>query len=267
MSGVSNYLNKKTKEINNNNGSYDSRVFFKPNKDLHVIRIVGDFVQINKHWIAPSSYSKIKIFEESCFQGEKDSKLPMQIACADWDNVTESKIDCDCALCSLSKAANHIIFNEAKTLEKSTLDEIKEIRRSASAKTRFLVPIIDRDDKDFKGIKVAEFSTDVINDFYQIVKDIAPDEINDVEKGVDIKLTKTVGKNKVVSYKASLVLTAGSVKKTPLSEEEKAYPQVDVRKYTAKTVSNELLLSKMAPEYVALIESVKAGGKAKTDPF
>ena len=95
LSNLASHGQKALKEANSgnsNSGNFqkDNIWFDWGDKEEHVIRLVGDFKWIRSHWIGESQYGKdIALLNAKAFKGE--GKIPMNVACGNWDPETESE--------------------------------------------------------------------------------------------------------------------------------------------------------------------------------
>jgi len=85
--------------------------WFKWEKGEHTIRLVGDFIITHNHWIGPSAFNSLKLYDEKLFVG--DDKMPYQINCSNWD-IEEEKDhkNGECVICKIRKIAGDILYSE-----------------------------------------------------------------------------------------------------------------------------------------------------------
>ena len=232
-------------------------IFFRfgnEEREERIIRLVGDFFITKKHWIGSSKFNDYTLYEDEEFDGE--DPLPNQITCNDVDEDGKA-IDGGCPICQLNANARNILRSkEAETLEEGAKRDLENLRKKTMPKTHCYINVIDRSDPDYakdgNGYKIADFNKSIITGIGSIVKDVEPDDISGVDSGCDIKITK-VGNGTEAKYTVSLVLERASVKRTPLTEEEKSWELHDLKNICGKKVDSKILFDRLADEPKSLI--------------
>ena len=240
---------KSAAELRPNNGGNN---FAKENiwfdwgkKDEHTVRIVGDFVSTRSHWIGESKFGNdVAILNASAFKG--DNKLPMQVACGNWDVATESE-DPDgdaCPICRLGRNADAMLKKYGKELEEADKAIFKAIRRKCSVKCMYLFKVIDRDnpyiddEKTKKGYKILRAPEKLLKAILELSDKMKGIGITAKDEGIDIiikKVTSDTSKTDV-SYTALPVMDGVKVMQTPLTDEELEYRDLDLTKFTGKPI-------------------------------
>ena len=232
-------------------------IFFRfgnEEREERIIRLVGDFFITKKHWIGSSKFNDYTLYEDEEFDGE--DPLPNQITCNDVDDDGKA-IDGGCPICQLNANVRNILRSkEAETLEEGAKRDLENLRKKTMPKTHCYINVIDRSDPDYakdgNGYKIADFNKSIITGIGSIVKDVEPDDISGVDSGCDIKITK-VGNGTEAKYTVSLVLERASVKRTPLTEEEKSWELHDLKSICGKKVDSKILFDRLADEPKSLI--------------
>ena len=218
------------------------------NKEEHVIRIVGDFRISRSHWIGESKFGNdVALLNSEAFKGDK--KLPMTVACGNWDAESETE-DPDgnaCPVCRLGKNADLMLKKYGKELVETEKEKFKAIRRKCQAKSQYLFKIIDRDnpyvdeEKTRKGYKILRAPEKLLKAILALSDSMEGIAITSPDEGIDIKIKKTVSeKTKTdVTYSALAVMAGAKVKQTPLTDEEKEYRDLDLLKFVGKPVDKE----------------------------
>ena len=232
-------------------------IFFRfgnEEREERIIRLVGDFFITKKHWIGSSKFNDYTLYEDEEFDGE--DPLPNQITCNDVDEDGKA-IDGGCPICQLNANVRNILRSkEAETLEEGAKRDLENLRKKSLAKTHCYINVIDRSDPDYakdgNGYKIADFNKSIITGIGSIVKDVEPDDISGVDSGCDIKITK-VGNGTEAKYTVSLVLEKATVKRTPLTDEERSWELHDLKSICGKKVDSKILFDRLADEPKSLI--------------
>jgi hypothetical protein len=229
-------------------------------REEHILRLVGDFFITKKHWIGPSKFNDYPLYDDEEFDGE--DPLPNQITCNDCDDEGKA-VDGGCPICQLNANVRNILRSkEAESLEEGAKRDLENLRKKSMPKTHCYINVIDRNDPDYakdgNGYKIADFNKSIITGIGSIVKDIEPDDIAGIEDGCDIKITK-VGNGTDAKYTVSLVLERASVKRTPLTDEEKSWDLHDLKAICGKKIDANLLRDRLADEPKSLLEGEDEG--------
>lgn len=215
------------------------------NKNEHTVRIVGDFKAVRSHWIGESKFGQdVDLLKASAFKGE--NKLPMSVACGNWDVETESP-DPDndaCPVCRLGHNADAILKKHGKELDETDKNLFKAIRRKCSVKCMYLFKVIDRDnpylddEKSKKGYKILKAPEKLLKAILELSDKMKGIGITSPDEGIDITIKKLVSDTSKtdVNYNALPVMDGMKVKQTPLTEEEQAYFELDLSKFAGKPV-------------------------------
>lgn len=254
---------ERTKEQNaSRNFSDDENIFFDLNEGTHRVRLVGDWVCVHSHWIGPSQYSKVQFYSESAFKG--DNRLRKNVNCPDFDIDSETINDeKECTICKLRAVANDILF-ECSDLAKDQKKFLENTAHDAQYSERIFFCCIDRDNPEIapgkKGFKIIEFPKALMEQWMQIVNSNPDLDCNSVEEGVDFIIIKSKDgkKNK---YTIQYAMKGTQICQTPLTEEEKAFERLDIKKIMGKMPDQDTLYDKLLPEFKELLEDQKAASE------
>ena len=226
-------------------------------KEEHVVRIVGDFISVHSHWIGESKFGNdVPILNPSAFKG--DNKIPMTVACGNWDVSTETE-DPDgdaCPVCRLGRNADAMLKKYGKDLVETEKEVFKTIRRKCRVNAQYLFTIIDRDnpyldeEKTKKGYKILKAPEKLLKAILELSDKMDGIGISSPDEGIDIIIKKTVSeKTKTdVTYSALPVMSGINVKQTPLTEEEKNYREIDLMKFAGKPIDKERFEEELTEE-------------------
>lgn len=227
----------------------------------HTIRLVGDLIMTRIHWIGPSKWSAgVELYDSKNFEG--DNRLPYQLNCNNWDIDTESEIkDGGCVICELKSILNKLIYSdEGKALPEKELNYFKDLRNKCDAKTRSFFNVLDREnpyinvDEKTLGYKVMEAPWELLDGIINISTQVKGIDLLGVEKGIDLKVTRSGGGKSKVSYSVQPVFEGLSAKVTPLTDEERALTLHDLKVLKGKKHSNDELRERLNDEVKALLE-------------
>ena len=231
---------------NNQNDFSKENIWFDwGDKEEHVVRLVGDFKWIRQHWIGQSQFGQdIDIINLSAFKGE--NKIPMSVACGNWDPETESEDpDSDnCPVCRLGHNADKMLQKYGKEMEEADKEKVKNIRKKCAVRNVYLFKCIDRDnpytdeEKTRKGYKIIRMPAELLTSIIELSKKLESINITSPEEGIDItiKRVKPEGKKGKTNYSALPVYKGMTIKQTPLTAEELAYRDLDLTKFAGKPV-------------------------------
>lgn len=218
-------------------------------RDEHVIRLVGDFKWIKTHWIGESKFGKdIPILNSSAFKG--DNKIPMSVACGNWDVESESEDPAadNCPVCRLSRNADMMLKKYGADLTEADKEILKKIRSKCAAKSTYVFKCIDRDNpyvddaKTKKGFKIIKMTYDLFSAVIELSKKMNGVSIISEDEGIDITIKRSKANDKgggKYSYSVLPVMNGMTVKQTPLSDEERAYHDIDLAKFAGKPIDKE----------------------------
>ena len=239
--------------LNGNNGggvnfAKENIWFDWGNKNERVIRLVGDFKAIRSHWIGESKFGQdVAILNPGAFKG--DNKIPMQVACGNWQVGTETE-DPDgdaCPVCRLGRNADAFLKKYGKELVEADKNLFKAIRRKCAVKCNYLFKVIDRenpyldDDKTKKGYKILRANEKLLKAILALSDQMKGIGISSIDEGIDITIKKVVSDTARtdVTYTALAVMEGMKVKQTPLTDEEKEYRDLDLAKFAGKPVDKD----------------------------
>lgn len=248
----------KSNTSNDNQFTKENIFFDWGNSEEHVVRLVGDFKWIRSHWIGENQFgADVTILNPSAFKGE--NKIPMNVACGNWDVETESE-DPDgdnCPVCKLGKNADQMLTKYGKEMQEADKEVIKNIRRKCAVKNMYLFKCIDRDnpyvddEKTKKGFKIIKMPAELLNAIIELSKKLNGINITSVDEGIDITIKRVKpegGKKGKTTYTAIPVYQGMTVKQTPLTDEEKAYHDLELTKFAGKPVDKERFEAELVDE-------------------
>lgn len=268
--------------------SFDSNnIWFQwGDKSERTIRLVGNFIVTKSHWIGPSKWNPVEIYDSKVFEGEE--RLPMQVNCNNWDIEKEQDIKGDCTICKLRKISNDILYSkEGKNMPEKEKKYFKDLRYKCDVRTRYFFNCIDRDnpyvneEEKVIGYKVIEIPWELMDGIISLSSQMTSVDITGIDNGIDLLITRSGGGSKEkVKYSVQPCYDADlSVKKTPLTELEKALVLHDLILLKGKVTENSELRDKIAGEFSALFNddvtavadvkevSEEVGGYSEDVPF
>jgi len=231
----------------------------------NIIRLVGNFLEVKTHFIAPAPKRKERgLCRADAFQG--DDKLSPVINCLDWDvQKEEAKSVKTCPICKLNAIA-HAIVKEKPEDEKEK-ETFEKLRRDANARTNLKWNIVDRDDphvvkvddgseEKVLGLKIATVGMEAWDDIEGIFEQMGYD-ITDTEDGIDIKVTK--GHNGTrTTYSAQAVIDASTkpptAKVTALTAEERELKEHDLKSLCGKQADAQKIIDGLHEDLRELLE-------------
>lgn len=247
-------------------GAFEKRdIWFKWVKKEHVIRLVGDCLVSHRHWIGPSTFNDVEIYDEDHFSG--DNRLPYQINCGNWDIEKEMEENGKCAICRLREIASEIIYSEdGKKLDEKNKKFFKDLRYKCDVKTRYFFNCIDRsnpyvtEDKKF-GYKIIELPYELMDGLLALSTSLTGVDLSSATDGIDLKITKSGGGSEgKVKYSIMPVMTGLSIKATPLTEQEKEAELNDLAIICGKQVDQAELASKLKDDIRELLSGTSSSG-------
>lgn len=247
-------------------GSFATDIWHSFHDGDNNIRLVGEFIQTRGHFIAPNKGKGLRgLCRPDAFIG--DNKLQMVINCGDWDIDTESyKPVKTCTICRLNNVANNFLKNKA-ALSKEENEFYFNLRSETNPRNQLKWNIIDRDNpfitiddngnkKKVKGLKIASFGMEAWKDISRLFEKSKFD-ITSADQGIDLIVTKTDSGR--VSYKVDFAMNDDlGVKKTPLTDEERAFVPHDLKKICGKQVDQEKVLAGLHADYQSYLEEVES---------
>ena len=251
-------------EENKRTANFTKRdIFYNIDKE-QILRFVGDYLPSRTHWIGASQFNPFEIFQPGAFEGE--DKLSNQIICSNWDIENEKyNPNGGCIICKLRSIADDIMRNSKSLgIDEKGVAEFKDLRYKCDYRQQYTFNIIDRQNPD-GGFKIVKVSKELMGELNSIHESYQPADFAGIEDGVDIKVVKAGGGGQGrVTFKASLILQGAKVKITPLTEEEKAWQTLDLKKFAGKMPDQAAILSKLLPRFRDLIDA--NAGTATTPP-
>lgn len=258
------------------NFSKTTGIFHNFDQPESVIRLLGSFLQVNVHFIAPSKMAKLKsrgICPADAFDRNRDNKLPMMINCLNWDLEKEEwKKDKICPVCRL----NTIAYKALKEGGLSADDKkfFESLKADSRTNTKLKWNILDRDDPfvtqtdedgnktQVLGVKIANIGMQAWGDIEKIFDQVGFD-ITDSDEGIDIKVIRTDGQK--TSYSAQAVLEGRNLKVTPLTDEERELKPHDLIMVCGKQTEREQILEFMHDDLRELLNEVDGGSDDPID--
>ena len=259
------------------NNSRMSGIFHDYEDGDNILRLVGNFVEVSTHFIAPVPKRKERgLCQEDAFQG--DNKIPKVINCLDWDLEKEEKRKVKvCPICKLNKISYKIMDEiEEEVGGKDKLDDIdnaelkkqydnyKALASLARARTYLKWNVIDRDNPEIKitsedgkeekklGLKIATVGSEAWGDIEGIFDQCGID-ITDPDDGIDICVKK--GHNGArVAYSAQAVIEGTGLKTTPFTAEERALEEHNILAICGKQTDAGLVLDGLHGDYRELLD-------------
>ena len=236
--------------------------FHNWNDGDNILRLVGEFVEVRTHFIAPALKRNDRgLCMPTAFQG--DDKLPMKINCLDWDiGLEEFRKVKVCPVCKMWQIAKAVLKDNPTPEEKAFFDKL---RMDCSPKSELKWNILDRDDpyiifvdesgteKRVIGYKIASVGMEAWGDIEGIFDQCGFD-ITDIDKGVDIKVHR--GSNGTrTTYTAQAVVEGTSLRVTPLTEEERALELHDLKSRCGKQVEADKIISALHDDLRSVLEA------------
>jgi len=239
-------------------------IFFTWQDGDNVIRLVGEFIEVRTHFIAPNKRRGERgLCMESAFT-DAENKMPQVVNCPDWDIDTEEvKKERTCVICALNEYAQKKLKDTS--LPKDEKDRLQNLLQATRARRSLKWNIIDRanpyvtevtDDGEKKvlGYKIATIGMEAWNDIDGIFAQTAFD-ITDPEKGINICVTKSNNGHRV-TYGAKAVLKGTSVDVAPLSDDEKELRLHDLKKICGKMTEQDRLMEALHADYREVVEKL-----------
>ena len=262
------------------------RISFASHRDIfhsfaegdNIIRLVGEFLEVHTHFIAPVAKRNDRgLCQARFFQG--DNRLPQTVNCINWNlDLEELKSfkDRRCPFCKL----NEIARKASRELRDSTDAEDKKEREYFDAlgkasysrtglkwhlidrNSPWILKVVDGKEEKVKGLKIGTIGTELWKDINGIFDQCGFD-ITDDEDGIDICVTKTSGQKTSYAGKAVLFGKPLSVKVTPLTDEERAYDRYDLQAICGKQTDLQMMLDALHED---LKEVLDANGGEPSEP-
>jgi len=247
-------------------GGRTSGIFFDFKDGDNQLRLIGEFVEMKTHFIAPAPARKNRgLCKPEAFNGE--DRISVIINCPDWDiNTEEAASEKTCPICRLNALAQGLLRENGNSLDEKAKTYLIKLMSDTGQRTQFKWNVIDRDDPTVTqvtgdgeqkvfGYKIAGFGMGAWRDITGIFSQVGFD-ITDPEKGIDIIVTKDngVGKGGRVSYSAKAVIEGTSVKVTPLTDDEKSVGLNDIRKVSGKQVNPQAVYDALHNDLKGLLD-------------
>lgn len=247
----------------NRNFNSNDEIFFNLSDGTHKVRLVGEWLQIRSHWIAPSSFSRISLYSDNAFKGEH--RLRKSVTCPNFDSDTEmEKDEKTCTICKLHAAANDILYN-CSDLSSEQKKFLENVARDTRYTDRYFFLCIDRDNPEVspgkKGYKIIEFPKELMNQWIQLVSSTGDGDCTTVDAGCDFTIVKSRDGNRA-KYSIQYVMENRQIVQTPLTDEEKAFEKLDLKKLMGKLPNQKELYEKLLPEFKELVDDASDGSSA-----
>lgn len=248
--------------------------WFKWTKNEHTVRLVGDFIIVHSHWIGPSPFNPVKLFDEKLFVGE--DKLPYQMNCGTWDiEKEEDDNSCECLICKIRKVAGDILYSEeGKALDEKDKKFFKDLKYKCDAKTRYFFNCIDREnpyvnvEEKIKGYKIIEVPYELMDGIIALSDKLKGVDIASIEDGIDLTIRKEGGGGAgKVKYSVLPVYDGMSILKSPLTDEERAMKVLDLKLMCGKKLDQERLFEKLNDDIKCLLDDSSDTSKNEDAPF
>ena len=250
------------REDKDTGGKFDrnAKIFKNIEDGVSHLRLVGFWTEIKRHSIGPSKFSPVSLYEEKEFTGEE--ALRKQPTCADWNPDTEMAVEeKTCVLCRLHSAASKLLF-EGEDMDEQQKDYLKAIRKATGTKSHHYFLCIDRDNPEIapgrKGFKIVDFPSGkggLWEKFSQLVNQYPAISITDADEGIDLVVSRKKGADNKYEYGLNFDMDGITAKKTPLTEEEKAYEKPDIKTIFGKTVPAQVLYDRLKPEFKSMLDN------------
>lgn len=247
----------KFKDRNKTSSSRDENedIFFDFTEGTHRVRLVREWVCVHSHWIAPSKYSKVKLYDESAFEGE--DRLKKSVNCPDFDINTETTTEeKTCVICKLRAAANDILY-EHNDLDKDQKTYLENIAHDCYPNERIFFLCIDRDNPEIapgkKGFKIIEFPKPLMEKLINLIEGNEGYNPTSDEEGADFIIKKERDKNRM-KYDIIYAMRGKEIAQTPLTEEERGYEFHDIKKIMCKMPDQEKLYDRLKPDFRELLK-------------
>lgn len=257
--------NQAKKRSNTSNFANDGEsIWHKWEPGDQTVRFSGDFIQTKVHYIGNNAVqNSVKLFGDDAFAG--DNRIPKSVNCANWDIDKEERKDGGCIICRLNKIAREVLkSDDSDAMDDATKKEFKDLKSRTDDRSSYRWNIIDRD-KNGKGFKIASIGQELFEELANIYEDYSPADFTSDDEGVDIKVSRSGGKNERVKYRASLILEGGKVKVTPLTDEEKSWSRHNLMEMCGRQVDQEDVREKLDSKWSQLIEAYEEGDSDTKD--
>lgn len=260
----------KVRKFKNSRPNYDDRprtrgIFHDWQDGPNEIRLVGEFLEVKTHFIAPAPKRGEKgLCQQEAFARDNDKRIPKVINCPDWDIEKEEPTDKKtCPICKLYRLATQALKEEPNDEEKEYFESLRSLAR---VRTSLKWNVFDRDNPNVtvidekgneskqKGLKIASIGMEAWKDIEGIFEQCQFD-ITDSEEGIDIRVIR--GHNGTrVSYSAQAVLDGKGLKVTPFDEEEKEIVNRthELTAICGKQTSAEAVREALHGDYAELLE-------------
>ncbi len=271
---MKNRMKRDEEESRNGQFSKDEKIFKQLKEGKNVLRLVSQDYTFYTHWIAPSKYSKVKLFPDASFEG--DDALRKNLFCTDYEPGAERWVEDEersCVICELYRAVNAILDDNNSDLEQNVRAYLEDVAKACRPMKRTMFLCIDRDDPEVspgkKGIKIVEFPRNLMDVFMSKVLDRGIDVI-DADEGVDLVIEKrqkpTAGKKVEWIWTVDWVYDGKTIKESPLTEEERKYQRPDIEKMMYRKPDQELIYDKLLRDFKEMIDDARdAEGRKPQD--
>ena len=248
-----------------NQGGKQLGVFFKVADGDNRIRLVGDFVEVQQHFLSGSSiYKKRGVCPKEAFDVNNPAKIPTIIHCPDWNvEKQEWRKDRSCPLCAINRLAFKMRDNPR--LSDAEKEEWKAAGLDCYVKPSLTWNVIDRADPSYvnvkpdgseekvRGYKIGTFPASKSKTGRSLCESVlniyrlCNMDISDPDSGIDIIITKTSVGNST-NYTAMQAMDGMTVAVTPLTDEERGWPTHDLVRIGSRSTPAYLILDNMFPD-------------------
>jgi hypothetical protein len=241
---VRKFKNSRPKGGNNNTRMVG--IFHDWEQGSNHIRLVGEFIQVQTHFIAPApKRSERGLCQEETFDRDNENAISKVVNCPDWDVENEQPHSKKtCPVCKLYRIALDALDElkeeeknapenedpEAAKARKKEIDYFTHLKGLARPRTNLKWNIFDREKPDVriidengnetkqKGLKIASIGMEAWDDIEGIFEQCGFD-ITDPQEGIDINVIK--GHNGTrTAYSSQAVIEGTGLKQTPFDDEE-----------------------------------------------
>lgn len=247
-------------------------IFHSWNDGDNQIRLVGTPLEVRTHFIAPNTTTKNRgLCPNEAFvwnSAKPNDKLQKSVNCSNWDIANESPANVNtCPICKLYDSARLAIRNakaNGEELETDVITQLDWIKATCRPRSALRWNVIDRKDpeiievgadgteKRIKGYKIASIGTELLKGILSIFEQI-DGEASDIDKGVDIIVTKSRGAR--TNYSARAVFKNKTISETPLTAAEREMPLHDLREFFDKQTEPELIVKHLHADLRNMLES------------
>ena len=264
----------KNENITRNTGGKFSKqtdIWFKFKDGENVIRLVGGYLRVDTHYLAPAIKRKDRgLCPQDVFDRNNENPLPISVNCLNWDVANEKPMadgHRNCPICKLWRIAQDKLRD--KKLPEDQKKFYDNLKQKCRPVTNFKWNIIDRANpqvtettpegevRKILGYKVASFGMEAFGDIKGIFMQLEPRDLSDKDQGADVIVEKT-SKSDKTSYSARVVMKGGVAAETTLSSEERKMVAHDLMRLNGKMTDPEAIVAALHDDIKEVLEA--AGG-------